>query len=260
MEFFSFDSFIKILDILLLSYLIYRGLLLIRGTRAASMLSGLLLIIIIYFIARHLNLVTLDWVLSNFLSSIIIVVIVLFQDEIRRGLTKIGFSSLFVKNKQTFDKGVQDLVWVVSSLRKINHGALIVIQKDVGLDDFIEDGVELDALIKRKLLYSIFLKESPLHDGAVIVEGDRIKAAGCVLPLSFTSDLDPNLGTRHRAALGISERSDAVVIVVSEETSKISLIFDGKLNRNLDEGMLKDLLNTLLETKVKSNKKIGKLK
>jgi diadenylate cyclase len=119
---------------------------------------------------------------------------------------------------------------------------LIVIQREVGLDEFLEEGVAIDARVNRKLLYSVFVKESPLHDGAVIVEGDRIKAAGCVLPLSFNPDLDPNLGTRHRAALGITERSDAVVVVTSEETGAISVVMDGKLHRNLDASALREIL------------------
>jgi diadenylate cyclase len=143
------------------------------------------------------------------------------------------------------DKTIEDMVLTVSKLAKARLGALIVLQKDVGLDDFLEEGVALDALVSRKLLYSIFVKESPLHDGAVIIEGDRIKAAGCVLPLSYNPDLDPNLGTRHRAGLGISERTDAVVIVVSEESGAISVVSDAKLHRNLEAPALRDLLDGL---------------
>jgi diadenylate cyclase len=133
-------------------------------------------------------------------------------------------------------------VLVSTKLAKAKLGALMVLQREVGLDEFLEEGVALDAQLSRKLLFSIFVKETPLHDGAVIIDGDRIKAAGCVLPLSFNPDLDPNLGTRHRAALGLTERSDALVIVVSEETGSISLVRDGKINRNLDGGSLRETL------------------
>lgn len=235
-------------DITIVAYLIYRGLLMIRGTRAAPMLLGLTLVVILYLAAQPLGLVTLSWLLGNFLSSIILVVVVIFQDEIRRGLTKVGLQRIFrpgqVRSGQT--KAIEDITLCCTKLAKARIGALIVIQREVGLDEVVEDGVVLDAKLSRKLLFSLFLKESPLHDGAVLVEGDRIKAAGCVLPLSFNPDLDPNLGTRHRAALGLSERSDAVVIVVSEENSSISLVREGRIVRNLDGAMLRDSLHRLI--------------
>lgn len=239
-----------ILDVLVVSALIYRGMLLIRGTRAAPMLGGMSLIVLVYFLAKPLGLVTLGWILSNFLSSIILVVVVIFQDEIRRGLTKVGIQRLFRRGaKPVFDKSIEDITLVCSRFSELRIGAIIVLQREVGLDEFVEDSVLLDANVSRKLLFSIFLKESPLHDGAVVIEGDRIKAAGCVLPLSFNPDLDPSLGTRHRAALGLSERSDAIVIVVSEENGSISLARDGRLVRNLDASMLRDALHKLLSSK-----------
>jgi len=240
----------NIIDILIVSYLIYRALLLIRGTRAAPMLLGLTIIALLYFLAEPLGLTTLSWILGNFLSSIILVVVVLFQDEIRRGLTKVGLQNMLLRPGKTFvDKTIEDITLVCSRLSNARLGALIVIQREVGLEEFVEEAVTLDALLNRKLLYSLFVRSSPLHDGAVLIEGERIKAAGCVLPLSFNPDLDPNLGTRHRAALGISERSDAVVIVVSEENGSISLARDGRLIRNLDASMLRDSLHRFLSTK-----------
>ena len=234
-------------DILVVAYIVYRGLLVIKGTRAAPMLWGLTLIVLLYFLSKPLGLVTLGWLLGNFLSSIILVVVVIFQDEIRRGLTKVGLQPLFRRNeKHTYDKSIEDITLVVSKLAQSKIGALIVIQREIGLDEVVEEAVTLDAVINRKLLLSIFMKESPLHDGAVLIEGDRIRAAGCVLPLSFNPDLDPNLGTRHRAALGLSERSDAVVIVVSEENGAISLAREGRMVRNLDASMLRDSLHRLL--------------
>ncbi len=235
-------------DILIVAYLIYRGLLLIRGTRAAPMLSGLAVVTLVYFLAKWLGLVTLTWLLNNFLSSIILVVVVVFQDEIRRGLTKVGTHPYFRKasSASIFDKTIEDITLVASKLAQTKTGALIVIQRDVGLSEFVEEGVTLNSLLHRKLLVTLFHKDSPLHDGAVLIEGDRIKAAGCVLPLSFNPDLDPNLGTRHRAALGLSERSDALIVVVSEENGSISLARDGRLVRNLDASMLRDSLHRLL--------------
>jgi diadenylate cyclase len=140
---------------------------------------------------------------------------------------------------------------VAARLSKEKVGALIVVQREIGLDEFVEDAVVLDARINRKLLVSIFLPDSPLHDGAVVIEGDRIKAAGCLLPLSFNPDLDPNLGTRHRAALGLSERSDAIIVVVSEQTGAISLAREGRLVRNLDAALLRDSLHRFLSTQPK---------
>jgi diadenylate cyclase len=239
----SMGVVVLLLDVLIVWYLIYRALLVIRGTRAVPMLFGLTLIALVYFLAKPLGLVTLAWLIDSFLSSIILVIVVIFQDEIRRALTKVGVQPFLFKNgRSVSDKTFEDIALAASKLSKAKLGSLIVIQREVGLEEFLEEGVAIDARVSRKLLYSVFVKDSPLHDGAVIVEGDRIKAAGCVLPLSFNPDLDPNLGTRHRAALGITERSDAVVIVTSEETGSISLGMDGKLHRNLDASSLRELL------------------
>jgi diadenylate cyclase len=254
MDALKFDSLIlDLVDIAIVTYLIYRGLLLVRGTRAQPMLWGLTVVVLLYFVSRQLGLLTLGWVLAQLLSSIILVVVVIFQDEIRRGLTKVGLQPIFRgAGRQYFDKVIEDLTLVASRLSEDRIGALIVVQREVGLDDFLEDAVLLDAQLNRKLLYGIFVKDSPLHDGAVIIEGERIKAANAVLPLSFDPDLDPNLGTRHRAALGLSERSDAVVVVVSEETGSISLIRDGKITRNLDAAMLREQLQRLISSKNKN--------
>ncbi len=241
--------FRNIADISIVAYLIYRVLLIIKGTRAAPMLAGLTAIVLLYFLAEPLGFVTLAWILGNFLSSIILVVVVIFQDDIRRGLTKVGMQPIFRKQgKPAHIKTIEDLTLVATTLSRDKVGALMVLQREIGLDEFLEDGTMIDSVVSRKLLYSFFLKDSPLHDGAVVIEGDRIKAAGCVLPLSFNPDLDPSLGTRHRAALGLSERSDAAVIVVSEETGAISLVREGRILRNLDGGQLRDLLHRLMTT------------
>lgn len=242
-EGFDYAVLVTVVDVLLVSYLVYRVLLIVRGTRAAPMLAGLSAMVLLYFVANKVEFLTLAWVLGNFLSSIVVVVVILFQDEIRKTLTKVGLQPLFHRtSKPLVENTVDEVTFACAKLAKSRTGALVVIQREVGLSDFVEDAVELDAIINRKLLLSIFTKDSPLHDGAVLIEGDRIRAAGCVLPLSFNPDLDPNLGTRHRAALGISEHSDALVIVVSEEAGTISAAREGKLVRNLDALMLRDLL------------------
>jgi diadenylate cyclase len=239
----SMDVVVQLLDILIVWYLVYRALLVIRGTRAVPMIFGLSLIGFVYFLAKPLGLVTLAWLIDSFLSSIILVIVVIFQDEIRRALTKVGVQPFLFKNGRGIsDKTFEDIALATSKLAKARLGSIVVVQREVGLDEFLEEGVAIDARVNRKLLYSIFVKDSPLHDGAVIIEGDRVKAAGCVLPLSFNPDLDPSLGTRHRAALGISERSDAVVVVTSEESGAISLVMDGKMHRNLDTSALRELL------------------
>jgi diadenylate cyclase len=234
------------IDVLLVAYIIFRGLLIIRGTRAAAMLTGLTILGVLYLIAEPLQLVTLSWLLGNFLGYLIIVLVVLFQDEIRRGLITVGAGSFFGRGKTMLERSVDEISLACGKLSKDRLGALIVIQRDVGLDEFLEGGSIIDSTINKALMLSMFLKESPLHDGAAIIVGDRLRAAGCVLPLSFNPDLDPNLGTRHRAALGLSERSDAIVLVVSEETGAISLVREGRMIRNLDSAMLRDALIRLL--------------
>ena len=178
--------------------------------------------------------------------------VVIFQDEIRKGLTKFGLQPFFRKDrKPVYDKAIEDITLVCSKMAQEKLGGLIVFQREVGLDDFLEEAIVLDAKLNRKLLYGIFIKGSPLHDGAVLIDGNTIRAAGCLLPLSFDPDLDPNLGTRHRAALGITEVSDAVVIVISEEAGTISLVREGKLVRNIDAASLREELHVLLSSRPK---------
>lgn len=240
-----FPYIVKAIDIGLVWFLVYRGLLVIRGTRAVPMLLGLAVIAVVYFAAQPLGLTTLAWIIDNFLSSIILVIVVIFQDEIRRTLTKVGVQPFLFKNSRVEAPNMfEEISVAVGRLSKARLGSIVVIERDVGLDEFIEKGVVLDARLSRKLLYSIFVKETPLHDGAVIIEGGIIKAAGCVLPLSSNPDLDPGFGTRHRAAVGLTERADAMVIVVSEESGSITLFIDGRQYRNLDAPALQSLLES----------------
>ncbi len=247
-EFFWFDSSLisVVLDVLLVSFLIYRLLLLVRGTRAEPMLLGLVIVAVIYSSSRILGLVTLEWLLGQFLGSVILVVVVLFQDDLRRGLTRIGLLSGFGQHgSEAVEVAIKEIAEAASELAERRIGALIVIKRDVGLEDYTEHAVAIDGIISHQLLVSIFLPTSPIHDGAVVVEGNKIVVAGAVLPLSFNPGISSNYGTRHRAAIGLSERTDAVVVVVSEETGTVSMIRDGRISKDLSEKTLYNALHRL---------------
>lgn len=235
-------------DILIVAYLIYRVILLIKGTRAVQMLIGIAVLIVVYFAARELEFLTLYWLLGTFLSSIFLIIIIIFQRDIRRALTQVGRTPFGMADEET----VHALLEIVKAaqlmaLRKI--GGLIVIERETGLKDYIETGQFVDAAISRQLLLSLFLTDSPLHDGAVIVRSGRIVAAGCVLPLTRNPYISKQLGTRHRAAIGLSEETDTVVIVISEETGKISLVQHGAITTDLDENSLRARLDAILLSK-----------
>ncbi len=240
-------TFLRIaLDILLVYLLIYRTLLFVRGTRAGRMLLGLTIIAIFYFIAVKFELPSLTWILGNFLGSVILVIVVLFQDDLRRGLTKVGLiPGLGREDHEQGDLVIKAVAKASSELASRRIGALMVLQREVGLDEFTENAIILDSKVSHQLLISIFLPTSPIHDGAVIIANDRILAASAVLPLTFNTELSSSFGTRHRAALGLSERTDAVVVVVSEETGTISLIREGKVTRDLTESTLYTALHRI---------------
>jgi diadenylate cyclase len=234
----------------LVAYLCYRVLLLIRGTRAVAILSGLLLIGLAYLGAEWVGLLTLSWLLGHFLSySFIFGVIVLFLPDIRRALAELGRSSRFLTTLVDGDRNAQRetvdaVVRAAVALARSRLGALIVLERSATLSDLADSGLRLDAAITPELFLSIFQSSGPIHDGAVIVRGNRLAAAGCLLPLSATPAA-AELGTRHRAALGLAEEVDAAVVVVSEERSEISVALDGTLHRNLDGSRLRVLLNGL---------------
>lgn len=234
-------------DILLVYYLIYRTLLLVRGTRAGRMLLGLGIIIFMYLASISLGLPTLNWILGNFLGSVILVVVVLFQDDLRRGLTKVGLMPSL--NREEIVQGelsIKAISKAASELSSRRIGALIVVQREVGLEEFTESAIQINANVSHQLIVSIFVPASPLHDGALVIAGDRIIAAGAVLPLTFNPEISSALGTRHRAAFGLSERTDAAVVVVSEETGTISLIREGRFTRDLNESTLYSALKRVL--------------
>jgi uncharacterized protein (TIGR00159 family) len=237
-----------ILDVALVSFVYYRLILLVKGTRALSAIYGLVLVLLAYYASDRLGLVTLSWLLANFLGSIFLVVIILFQRDIRKGLADFGAGRLLWRRDKGRETVLDALVEALTSMAGTRTGALVVLEKNVPLGDVVEHGVEIGAKCSTELLLTIFHPGTPLHDGAVIVKNDRIAAAGCILPLSPGFKGPSDYGTRHRAAIGISEESDAVAVVVSEERGEISLAVGGKLTPNLDGARLRRvLMNTWSE-------------
>lgn len=231
------------IDILIMSYIIYHILLLIRGTRAAQMLTGVLIIIAAFILSSIVPLTTLNWMMNKFYSSFIIILIIIFQDDIRLALSRIGKRSIVSTNENISSGWVLDeITRTATTLASKSIGALIVFERNIILSRFVDVGAMLDAKISKDLLQSIFHTTSPIHDGAVIIQRGRIAAAGCYLPLTKDEDLDPNMGTRHRAALGITQETDAVVVLVSEEDGAISVAVDGKFQEHLDAKELRKAL------------------
>lgn len=230
---------IDVLDIIIVAYLVYKILGFIQETRAQQLVRGLVVLGIVFFLSDFLKLYLLNWLLRNFVTMGLFALIVLFQPELRRGLEQLGrrnivsgqFRSL---NKENAIEVVKEIVAAVDDFSATRTGALIVFERETMLNDIIETGTIVDARISVRLLGNLFYEGSPLHDGAVIIRGDRIHAASCVLPLTEKKNIGRNLGTRHRAGLGVSEVSDALVIVVSEETGVISVAEDGNFRRFMD--------------------------
>lgn len=237
-------------DIVLVAILVYRVLVTFKGTRTVQMLVGLGVLVIASLAARSVELHTVQWILDNFWSFWAIAVIVLFQPELRRALTRVGQGRLLrgVLGATGEERAhvAEDVARLAERLAARRVGALLVVERTSGLRHYAELGVALDALVSVDLLESLFLPTSPLHDGAVLVQGDRVVAAGCFLPLSRNVGLAPALGTRHRAALGVSEESDAVAMVVSEETGRVSLAVEGQIETGLDQEALRRRLRHLL--------------
>lgn len=233
------------LDILIIAFVVYHIIDLIRGTRAAQMLIGLAVVFVAYLSSQYFDLYTLNWILENFLSSFLLVIVIIFQNDIRRALAQVGAGSLFGARRMEH----QDLEEVIRStvaLAGKRIGALIVFEREVGLNEYIEVGTRLDARVSRELVISIFMPTSPIHDGALILQKGRITAAGCFLPLTTNPSVSKTLGTRHRAAIGLTEETDAVVVVVSEEEGSISMVREGRITRDLDAGSLRTTLLKLL--------------
>jgi diadenylate cyclase len=241
------------LDILIVAYLIYQLLVFIQGTRAVQMAVGLALIIVFYYFARWVQLETVTWILTSALPYFVFAIIVIFQQEIRRALAHFGQAPLFggfssINRNEFYD----EIILAVTTLASRQTGALIVIERDIGLKTYIESGIALDAALSYDLLVTVFNSSVPLHDGAVIVQAGRIAAAACFLPLTVKPRLSKELGTRHRAAIGITEETDAVAIIVSEETGAISFAHHGEMERYLDPDTLRARLRDTFERKAQS--------
>lgn len=242
-------SWRDVLDVLLVAIVLYNLLLLIRGTRSAQILIGILVLVGIYYVADLLDLAALERTLQGFFIILPVAIIVLFQHEIRRALASFGKTPLLgLNDPQASVSTFNDVVLAAATLAERKIGALIVIERIEGLRNYIENGILLDSLVSVDLLISLFTPDTPTHDGAVILQGDRIAAATCFLPLSQSPELSTELGTRHRAALGITEETDAVAVIVSEETGTISVAFDGDIVRRLDTKDLRNLLYKYLVT------------
>ncbi len=247
------NYFFIALDILIIYYLIYRILLLIKGTRAFYMVIGLALISIGISFSRYFGLNTLNWIVDNFINSLILLIVVVFQHDIRRVLSEMGKGTLL--GRLTYREEISfydELMKSSVQLAKKKWGALIVLEKEADLTDYTEGGVKIDARVSRQLIQSIFSPASPIHDGAIIIQEGRVTAAGCFLPLSMNTHIARNMGSRHRAAIGLSEETDAVVIVISEEAGKISLVTDGQITRDIDGNLLITVLQNLFRAKIKS--------
>ncbi|NLJ33892.1 MAG: TIGR00159 family protein [Firmicutes bacterium] len=241
---------IDIADILIIAFVIYKLIMLIRGTRAVQLIKGLAVLLIVTYFSRRLGLVATYWLLDKFMTVGLIAIPIIFQPELRRALEQIGRGRLFARTtpilgEEDWEEIIAEVVRAVQVLSKGKDGALLVMERQTGLKDVLESGIKVDGIVSAEFLVNIFVPNTPLHDGAVIIRGDRVLAAGCFLPLSENPELSQELGTRHRAAIGITEQSDAISIVVSEETGTISIAQEGKMRRHLDEASLKEYLEDI---------------
>jgi diadenylate cyclase len=236
-----------LLDIAIVSVLIYEFLKLIRGTRAVQMAVGSLLVVALFYVSSLAPLQTLNWLIRNMLVYVVFAAIVIFQSDIRRALAHFGQAPFFrYFTKQESDETIEEVIVAATMLAAQKKGAIIAIEREIGLRNYIESGIPLDAEMTYDLLVTIFQPGSPLHDGAVILQEDRVAAAACFLPLTVNPRISRELGTRHRAAIGLTEESDAVAVVVSEERGQIGLALDGGLERDLTADQLRERLHTLI--------------
>ncbi len=248
-----------VVDVIVVAFFIYKILQFIKETRAEQLVKGLLLLLFATRISDWLKLYTVSWILRNTMTLGMIALIIVFQPELRRALEYIGRGSLFSKyivpvEKDHLGELKSSISNAVAYLKQRKTGALIIIERETGLSEVADTGSRLNAHISEELLINLFNTNAPLHDGAVIIRGDRLLAAGCVLPLSHNKNLSKNLGTRHRAGIGITENSDAVAIIISEETGDISVAIDGKLSRFLDVKSIERIILNIYENQsAKSN-------
>ena len=241
---------LDIIDIVVVAYFLYRVYLMLKNTRAATLVKGLLVLVGFMIICRTLNLHVISWLLEKSLTVIMVALPVVFQPELRRALEQIGRGKLFRKGSELDEQEINAMLDAIASATKAMSaakvGALMVFERATGLVERIETGVPIDGLVSSGLIQNIFVKDTPLHDGAVIIRGNRVVAACCLLPLTENRNLSQELGTRHRAAIGLSEQSDAMVLVVSEETGAISIARNGELMRYLTVDDVKDILRNAI--------------
>lgn len=243
-----------IIDILIVAAVLYKLFTLIKETRAEQLTKGIVVLLILTYLSDWMKLYTINWILNNAMTVGTLALLIVFQPELRRALEYIGRSRFFTKSLvelrgETHSKVVEEIVEAAASLSRQKIGALIVLERQTGLNEVVETGTKLDALVSSDVLINIFIPNTPLHDGAVIIKDDRIKAAACFLPLTDNMNISKELGTRHRAAMGISERSDSLSIVVSEETGAISLAENGVISRYLDSKTLRQILLDMYNSK-----------
>src|SRR5262245_14651852 len=238
-----------VLDIAIVSLLIYEFLKWIRGTRAVQMALGSFLIVALFYMSRLAPLQTLNWLIRNALVYVAFAAIVIFQSDIRRALAHLGQAPFFryLTRQQSADETIEEVVVAATMLSQQHIGAIVALERQIGLRNYIESGIPLDATLTYDLLLTIFRPGSPLHDGAVILQEGRVAAAACFLPLTVNPRLSRELGTRHRAAIGLTEENDAIAVVVSEETGIISIALDGQIERGLAQESLRDRLRRLIQ-------------
>lgn len=241
-------------DIAIMAYVCYKIIYVIRGTRAVQLIKGLAVLIVATKVSEWLGLFTINWVLRNTMTVGVIALLIVFQPELRRGLEQLGRGRMLIKpffgmGEEEVNKVINELARAVQVFNKNKIGALIVLERQTGINEYIETGIPVGGNVTAELLVNIFVPNTPLHDGATIIRNDKIMAAGCFLPLTDNPNLSKELGTRHRAALGITEQSDAVAVIVSEETGVISVAVDGKLTRYLEIKTLKEMLKALYHPK-----------
>lgn len=256
LELFKGFRLMDLLDIAIVALVSYKAIELIQGTRAVQLLKGLVVLVVSTKVSEWLGLYTINWILRNAMTVGVIALLIVFQPELRRALEQLGRGRFFSSpilglGEEELDRLIDYVAEAAEELSKDKIGALIVLEKEIGLNEYIETGIKIGGNVTSELLMNIFVPNTPLHDGAVVVRNDKIMAAGCYLPLTENPNLSKELGTRHRAALGITEQSDAVAIIVSEETGVISVAKEGKLSRYLDVKTLKNMLKDIYQVKGK---------
>lgn len=257
------DYLSRIVDIFLVWFVIYKLIMVIRGTKAVQLLKGIFVIIIVWFISDFLNLNTLNWIMETVITWGFLAIIIIFQPELRRALEQLGRGKLFARGgiheEEERKQRVNSIVEAVNYMAKRRIGALISIERETGMGDYIETGIQLNSMVSSELLINIFIPNTPLHDGAVIIQKTQIAAAACYLPLSESAFISKELGTRHRAALGISEVTDSLTVVVSEETGSVSVTKNGELHRELSQEKFQEILEKELNTENKAKQSSSSL-